>query len=96
MATKKTYKPKPYVAKPVDADGDGLVQEGTEFERPVETELVVEAVEATPTHHILTEGQNIQTVAAMYLPEGMTRNEYAKLLFKLNGQVSWGQVVRLG
>lgn len=87
MATKKTYKPRPYVALAVEAEP---VQEATEFESPVEV------VEAKPTHHILTEGQNIQTVAAMYLPEGMTRNEYAKLLFKLNGQVTWGQVIRLG
>jgi hypothetical protein len=93
MATKKTYKPKPYVAPAVEAEP---VQEATEFESPVETELVVKTVEAKPTHHILTEGQNIQTVAAMYLPEGMTRNEYAKFLFKLNGHVTWGQVVRLG
>lgn len=35
MATKKnTYKP-----AAVDADGDGIVQEGTEFERPVGTDL---------------------------------------------------------
>jgi hypothetical protein len=94
MATKKTYKPKAYVPKAVDADNDGIVQEGTEFERPVETELVVET--PRPTHHILQDGENIQTVAAMYLPEGWTRNEYAKLLFQLNGQVTGGQVVRLG
>jgi hypothetical protein len=91
MASKKPYKPKPYVAQALEADP---VQEAPEFDSPIETELPVEA--SKPTHHILTEGQNIQTVAAMYLPEGMTRNEYAKLLFKLNGQVSWGQVVRLG
>ncbi len=88
MATKKTYKPKTYVPQAVDADNDGIVQEGTEFERPVEA--------PKPTQHTLQDGENLQTVAAMYLPEGWTRNEYAQLLFKLNGQVTGGQVVRLG
>ncbi len=41
MANKKpTYKP-----AAVDADGDGIVQEGTEFERPVDTELEVEVTD---------------------------------------------------
>jgi hypothetical protein len=93
MTSKRNSKPRTYVANPIDADNDGIVQEGTEFERPVETAPVELAA---PTHHIVTDGQNIQTIAAMYKPDGMTRNEYAALLFKLNGDVSWGKVIRLG
>lgn len=105
MASKKTYKPKVegYVIAPVDGDNDGLVQDGTEFERPVGTEIdvlleeVSETVpEMVPNSHVLADGENLQTVAALYLPEGMTRNEYAKKLYALNGAVSSGKVVRLG
>lgn len=38
MAKKNSYNP-----NPIDADGDGIVQEGTEFERPVEIEVSDEA-----------------------------------------------------
>lgn len=45
MASKKnTYKP-----AAIDADGDGIVQEGTEFERPVGTELEIIPAEETET-----------------------------------------------
>jgi hypothetical protein len=103
MASKRTYKPKVegYVPEALDGDNDGLVQDGTEFERPVGTEFdwaVEETFEAPAlvTAHILQDGENLQTVAAMYLPEGMTRSEYARKLFQLNGQVTSGAVVRLG
>lgn len=41
IAPKKENKKKPakYVAEAVDADGDGLVQDGTEWERPVGTKI---------------------------------------------------------
>lgn len=44
MATKKpaTFKP-----EAIDADGDGIVQEGTEFERPVDFEAQVTLSEPT-------------------------------------------------
>lgn len=105
MTKKKTYTPKVqgYVPQAVDGDNDGMVQDGTEFERPVGTELdeFVEVVEESititqPGTYLVAGGENIQTVAAKFLPEGMTRNQYAKKLFALNGQISPGQVVKLG
>lgn len=51
MASKKnTYKP-----DAIDADGDGIVQEGTEFERPVGTEMAVEDVESVEIEQTLSE-----------------------------------------
>ena len=93
MANKKTYKPKVegYVPEATDGDGDGLVQDSTEFERPVGVELDW----AMPETYLVKTGENVQTVAAKYLPEGMTRNEYAQKLFEKNGQFSAGQVIRL-
>lgn len=38
-APKKEKKKAKYVPNAVDADGDGLVQDGTEWERPVGTEI---------------------------------------------------------
>ena len=51
---------------------------------------------AKPGTYLVQSGENIQTVAAKFLPEGMTRNEYAKKLFKLNGNFNAGQVINLG
>jgi len=105
MAKRKTYTPKVegYVPQAIDGDNDGLVQDGTEFERPVGTEIdeLVEVTEETiivakPGTYLVQSGENIQTVAARFLPEGMTRNEYAKKLYQLNGNISSGQVVNLG
>ena len=88
MSQKKTYTPKPvYVEDAVDGDGDGLVQDSTPFERPVDTKI---------TEHILDEGENIQTVAALYCPKGESKNDYAKKLFELNKKWSVGSVIRLG
>lgn len=105
MTKRKTYTPKVegYIPQAIDGDNDGLVQDGTEFERPVGTEIdefvevtVDDVVITTPGTYQVQEGENIQTVATKFLPEGMTRNEYAKKLFKLNGQIRSGQVVNLG
>lgn len=107
MSSKK-YKSKTegYVPEAIDADGDGLVQDGTEFERPVGTEIDVhlEPEVITPEEpkvaqngtHRLSEGENIQTVAEKYLPAGMTRSEYAKRLYELNRNWNVGQVIKLG
>lgn len=35
-----------YKSPAVDADGDGMIQDGTPFERPVDTELTVEEQKA--------------------------------------------------
>lgn len=99
MSQKRTYTPKPipqgYVFKAKDGDGDGLVQDTTEFERPVGTELFAEELSKLPDTHVMQEGENILTVAQKYLPEGKTRNEYAKELLALNGTVAVGKVIRL-
>ena len=92
-----------YVPKAIDADGDGLVQDGTEFERPVgtEAELIEEAPEETfihsaaPETHTVLEGENIQAIAERYKPAGMTRNEYAAQLHKVNGDITPGKVIKL-
>lgn len=93
MTSKKTYKPKleGYVINARDGDGDGMVQDGTIWERPAGTEIS----EAMPETYRIKTGENIQVVAAKFLPEGMTRNEYAKKLFQLNGQFTADQVIRL-
>jgi hypothetical protein len=107
--SKRTYKPKVqgYVPEALDGDGDGMVQDGTEFERPVGTEfdwaadVVEEAPEETfihsaaPETHTVLEGENIQAIAERYKPAGMTRNEYAAQLHKVNGDFSPGKVIRL-
>ena len=107
MTQKRTYTPKPrpipqgYVFNAKDGDEDGMVQDGTEFERPVGTEFFAEELEkvnepvTAPTTHTLQEGENILSVAAKYLPEGKTRKEYARELYALNGDLSVGKVVRL-
>ena len=35
-----------YKSPAIDADGDGMIQDGTPFERPVDTELTVEEQKA--------------------------------------------------
>ena len=102
--SKRSTKPK-YVPKAVDADGDGLVQEGTEFERQVDTELAEEFIEALETvlevaelpleTYIVQEGENIQSIAEKFKPEGMTRQDYAKYLFKVNGYPHAGKEIKL-
>lgn len=52
--------------------------------------------EVSATTHIMAEGENILTVAGRYLPEGMTRSEYATKLVKSNGSFAVGRVINLG
>lgn len=100
--SKRSNKPK-YVPQAVDADGDGLVQEGTEFERPVGTELAEELIEAIEEAQVqlsletymVQDGENIQSIAEKFKPEGMTRQDYAKHLFKVNGYISAGKEIKL-
>ena len=106
-AKKRTPKPA-YVPAALDGDGDGLVQDGTEFERPVDTEFqvtlceepeeleVFEPVEVpNPGTHKVLEGENILSIAERYLPEGMTRKEYAEQLYAANGDFHEGKTIRL-
>lgn len=110
MSAKKprNYTPKPYIPEAKDGDGDGLVQDGTEFERPVDTELTAEKiielmqemakveVQTSTDTYVIQEGENIQTIAHRFKPEGMTRQDYAKELFAKNGNFYPGKVIRLG
>jgi hypothetical protein len=43
---KPAKKKSKYIADAIDADGDGIVQDGTEFERPAGTELSPEELTA--------------------------------------------------
>jgi hypothetical protein len=104
MSQKRNYKPKGYKPNAIDGDGDGFVQDGTEFERPVGTDLHFDEPEPTePVFietqtvdiHTVAEGENIQAVAAKYVPAGMTRQDYARKLYELNGDFFAGKVVRL-
>jgi hypothetical protein len=110
-AKKRNPKPVTYVPAAIDADGDGLVQDGTEFERPVgqefdwqvtrseadlEPEQLAEAVEIQqPGTHKVLEGENILSIAERYLPKGMTRKDYAAQLYAANGDFHEGKTVRL-
>jgi hypothetical protein len=47
------------------------------------------------THHVLSDGENIQTVAAMYLPADMARKEYAKELHRNNKRWVTGALIKL-
>lgn len=87
MTAKKATKPKvAYVPEAVDADGDGLIQDNTEFERPVDTKIET---------HVVVAGENILSIAEKYKPEGVTRKEYAATLYALNGDLHEGKVIRL-
>lgn len=104
--SKKSTKPKTYNPQPIDADGDGVVQEGTEFERLADVDLefseeelaealASEEVQVFLGTHTMQEGENIQTIAALYRPAGKTRQEYAKELFAKNGTIFPGKIVKL-
>lgn len=107
-AKKRAPRPVTYVPNAVDGDGDGMVQDGTEFERPFgteftyqvtlseEPELSLEVIDtAKPGTHKVLEGENILTIAELYLPEGMTRKDYAAQLYAANGHFTEGKTIRL-
>lgn len=86
-----------YVPEATDGDNDGLVQDGTEYERPVETELETpEEPKTSALTYLVKDGENILTVAGKFKPKDMSRGDYAKVLADLNGSVTPGRVVRLG
>jgi Tfp pilus assembly protein FimV len=90
MSQKRNYKPRTYtpaVIQPVVTDEPDFIE--PEPTQPVFVEIVV-----TDTHTV-AEGENIQSVAAKYLPAGMTRQNYARRLYELNGDFFAGKVVRL-
>lgn len=68
--------------------------DATEPHEVVET-IEPETVAHNPTTHTLAEGENILTVAKLYLPAGWTRNEYAKHLVNINGLLAVGKVISL-
>lgn len=65
--------------------------------KPVEiNEEVTQQQPLRATYHIVHDGENIQTIAAKYLPEGWTRNEYAQHLANQNKNWNVGAVIHLG
>ena len=48
-----------------------------------------------PKTHIVADGENILTIAETYLPEGLTRKEYAKDLSSRNSNWSTGANIQL-
>lgn len=48
-----------------------------------------------PKTHTLADGENILTIAEAYLPEGLTRKEYAKDLSLRNGNWTTGANIKL-
>lgn len=69
--TKKT----PYIPAATDGDRDGLVQDGTEWERPVGTEV---------KFVVAADGDSYASIAAAWQPAGKTKHEYATHLFAIN------------
>jgi hypothetical protein len=54
-----------------------------------------EPAQELPTTHTMAEGENILTVARLYLPEGMTRSEYANKLVKTNPSFAVDRIINL-
>lgn len=78
---KATYKP-----KATDGDGDGLIQDGTEYERPVEVveeELFVGAV--VPRPGTVLDGDTYPALAERYPKPGLTKHQRALELLEING-----------
>jgi hypothetical protein len=48
-----------------------------------------------PKTHTMADGENILTIAEAYLPEGLTRKEYAKDLSSRNSNWSTGATIQL-
>lgn len=98
MAKKSEYKPEAY-----DGDNDGLVQDGTEFERPEAEEAVealvepVEALVEAPKTYTVTYGDTFPSIAAKFPKTGMTNYERAKEIVALNkgGILTGKRVIKL-
>jgi Tfp pilus assembly protein FimV len=89
--SKRKYTPKPAVTAeqvtPASKPTDPLLDEVLD---------VIVKLFDSPTTHIMAEGENILTVARRYLPEGVTRSEYANRLVKSNPSFAVGRVISLG
>ena len=57
-------------------------------------ESIAKVYESSTTH-TMAEGENILTVARLYLPKGMTRSEYANRLVKTNPSFAVGRIINL-
>ena len=89
--TKRKYTPaKVFISEPVTSDGDIT---DPLLDKVIES--IAKALEL-PTSHTMAEGENILTVARRYLPEGMTRSEYATSLDKTNSSFAVGRIINLG
>lgn len=107
MAKKSEFNP-----TPLDADNDGLVQEGTEFERLAVPEFASEsdfkaaiaepAVEGLkPSSKVIrsyavVEGDSWASVASKTLPAGKSKHEWAKELLAKHGNLTVGKVIEIG
>lgn len=78
MATKKP----PFKPEAIDADGDGIVQEGTEFERPIEPEVIVEAPASS---YLAEDGDSYASIAAKFPKPGLSKHDRSSELYALNG-----------
>ena len=63
-APRKRLRVEPYESNPVDADNDGIVQEGTAFERPAGTNIVDELGNIIQAGVVATERGNFRVVDA--------------------------------
>jgi hypothetical protein len=92
MTRKRTYKPKP--VEVVDEFWDAEESLELPEEPQEELEQQPEVIEK-PSLHLVSEGENIQSIAALYLPEGMTRKDYARDLYQRNGDAHVGKLIHL-
>lgn len=95
MSKKAEYKEDAY-----DGDNDGLVQDGTEFERPESIEVVespVEAVEARSEVYSVVYGDTYPSIAEKFPKAGLTNYQRSKELRSLNKNaiLTGGRVIKL-
>ena len=87
MATKK---PANFNPAPVDADGDGIVQEGTEFERPIEPAFETEeefkaSKPVAPSTYTAKDGDSYAAIAEKFPKDGMSKHERSLEIWRNNG-----------
>jgi hypothetical protein len=85
-----------YKAKAVDGDKDGLLQDATEFERPVEAKAEDTVVTVTPPKagvtHVVQHGETYAVLGEMYKTGNQSKHAKAVDIFNLNN----GQILMVG
>jgi hypothetical protein len=101
MTRKRTYKPK-QTPSTFEQDLEETFEDMVEEIMPevISEGLVVlqrdpEIQKLLSSLHLVSEGENIQSIAAQYLPEGMTRKDYARELYRKNGDLYVGKLIHL-